>query len=137
MDCVFCKIISEEFDSAKIYEDDNVFAFLDIKPVTKGHVLIIPKRHAQDIFDIPKTDLQSIIAAAKKISQKIKDVLGADGIRLSQSNGEHAGQVVFHYHLHVIPRYKDDGITMNETAVIRASQADIVELKQLAEKLKI
>ena len=136
-DCVFCKIISGEFDSAKIYEDDDVFVFLDIKPFTKGHALVIPKAHTENVFDIPEDSLEKVMVVGKKVAQKIKEVLRADGIRLSQSNGKAAGQEVMHFHLHVIPRYADDGLSANPTASLKLPQADMAELKKLAEALKI
>jgi len=136
MDCIFCNIISGKFDSAKVYEDADVLAFLDVYPVTKGHCLVIPKKHCQDIFDIPESDLQKVMASGKQISQKIKDVLKADGIRLSQSNGRAAGQDVMHFHLHVIPRYEDDGVLMHGASVAHPQKADFEELKKLAETVK-
>ena len=135
-DCIFCKIIKGEIPCFKIYEDTDVLVFLDIKPFTKGHCLVIPKHHAENIFDIPENDLQKVSGVAKKISQKIKDVLGADGIRLSQSNGTAAGQDVMHFHLHIIPRYENDGLGMNPTATVHLPQADFEELKKVAEKLQ-
>ncbi|MBI1866314.1 MAG: HIT family protein [Candidatus Staskawiczbacteria bacterium] len=126
MDCIFCKIAKGELDSAKVYEDENIFAFLDIKPFAKGHCLVIPKEHFENIFDIDENILQKVIVIAKKISEKIKNNLKADGIRLSQSNGETAGQEVMHFHLHLIPKYKDDGVP----------EANFGELKKLAEEIR-
>src|SRR3989338_8517587 len=99
MDCIFCKIINGQIPSFKIYEDDHVFSFLDIKPVTKGHALVIPKKHSENIFDIDEESLQKIIVAAKHISEKVKNRLLADGVWLAQSNGVAAGQEVMHFHL--------------------------------------
>lgn len=121
--------------SFKVYEDESVLAFLDIKPFTRGHTLVIPKMHAENIFDISKDSLQKVVLVGKKIAEKIKTVLDADGIRLSQSNGTHAGQAIFHFHLHIIPRYQDDGVSMNETTTAHPPQADFEELKKLAEKI--
>ena len=105
MDCIFCKIIKGEVPSFKVYEDEDVLAFLDIKPFTKGHCLVIPKQHFENMFDITEDALQKISIVAKNLSKKIKDVLEVDGIRLSQSNGKAAGQDIMHFHLHIIPRY--------------------------------
>lgn len=134
--CIFCKIAKGEIDSVKIWEDDDVFAFLDAYPLTKGHCLIIPKKHSENIFDINDAILQKITNAGKSISEKIKITLKADGIRLSQSNGKAAGQVVFHFHLHIIPRYEGDGLSMKIfTDNPPPPQADINELKKLEEEI--
>lgn len=135
-DCIFCKIVKGEIDSAKIYEDEDVFVFLDIKPFTKGHCLVIPRQHFENIFDIDENILQKITVVAKKISKKIRDTLHADGIRLSQSNGKTAGQEIMHFHLHIIPRYESDDIPMHPTATLHLPQADFGELKNIAEKIK-
>ncbi len=137
MDCVFCKIVSGEFDSAKIYEDENILAFLDVAPFTKGHCLVVPKEHFENIFDISSEVLQKIIVTGKHIAEKIKQTLGADGIRLSQSNGKVAGQEVMHFHLHIIPRYENDGLSANPTATLDLPKTDFEELKKLAEKIKL
>lgn len=135
MDCLFCKIVKGEIPCYKIYEDEQVLAFLDIKPATKGHCLIIPKEHAESIFDISEGSLQNVIKAAKKISKKIRDTLQAGGIRLSQSNGKAAGQEVMHFHLHIIPRYENDGLSNNSTQTLHLPQAGAQELSELAQKL--
>ena len=135
--CLFCKIITGEIPSAKIYEDEDTFAFLDIKPLTKGHTLVIPKKHCQDIFDIDESDAKKVIAVAKKVSEKIKGALKADGIRLSQSNGVAAGQDVMHFHLHVIPRYANDGLPEHlPTATLHLPPVSLEELKKVAEEIK-
>ena len=135
IDCIFCRIVSGQIPSFKIYEDDSVLAFLDIKPATKGHTLVIPKRHYENVFDITEDSLQKIAVVAKNLSAKIKSALQADGIRLSQSNGEAAGQDIMHFHLHIIPRYQNDGLTNNPAVTIQSPQADFEELKKLAEKI--
>jgi len=132
-DCIFCNIVAGKIPSFKIYEDRDVFAFLDIKPATKGHALVIPKKHAENVFDIEEIDLQKVAAVAKKLSEKLKEALRADGIRLSQSNGKAAGQEVMHFHLHVIPRYADDGLPNNPTLTLHLPQADFEELKKIAD----
>ncbi len=136
MPCIFCNIVKGEIPCFKVFEDENVLAFLDIKPVTKGHCLVIPKAHAQDIFDIDQETLKHIAVAAKSISEKIKNSLQADGIRLSQSNGKAAGQDIMHFHLHIIPRYENDGVLMSETATAHPKTADMEELKKVAEIIK-
>src|SRR3990167_11021453 len=135
MDCIFCKIIKGEIPCFKIFEDKTVFVFLDVSPITLGHCLIIPKTHFENIFDINDSDLQKIIVVAKKLSEKIKNNLRADGIRISQSNGKAAGQDIMHFHLHIIPRYKNDGVLMSETTTAYPRQTDFKELKKLALQL--
>ncbi len=103
-DCIFCKIIKGEIPSFKVYENDMVFAFEDINPISEGHTLLIPKIHAQDLWEIPGEDLAAVHLASKKIIQAIKDVLNPTGVACLQLNGRGVNQVVMHYHLHLIPR---------------------------------
>ena len=103
-DCIFCKIIKGEIPSFKVYEDDMVFAFGDINPISEGHTLLIPKIHAQDLWEIPGEDLAAVHLASKKIIQAIKDVLNPTGVACLQLNGRGVNQVVMHYHLHLSPR---------------------------------
>jgi len=135
MNCIFCKIVKGEIDSAKIYEDENTFAFLDINPLTKGHCLIIPKEHFENIFDIDAKILEKIIITAKDVSEKIKKSLKADGLNLLQSNGSKAGQEIPHFHLHIIPRYKNDGVVGN-WGHINPKKTNFEELKKLAKEIK-
>lgn len=106
--CIFCRIAKGKIPSAKIYEDKKVIAFLDIAPVNKGHALVVPKKHFSDISDISEADLKSVAAAAKKVAVALKKSLKPEGINILQSNGRAAGQVVMHFHLHVIPRFEGD-----------------------------
>lgn len=109
-DCIFCKIIRGGLPSSKIYEDDELLAFLDIQPVNKGHVLIIPKQHKVLIADLDDKTLSNMIALANKINQAIRESdIKSEGINLFLADGEAAGQEVFHVHLHVIPRFSKDG----------------------------
>lgn len=133
--CIFCKIAKGEFDSAKVYEDEDVFAFLDINPVSKGHCLVISKKHFENIFDINPETFKKIVVVAKDISEKIKKTLGADGLNLLQSNGTEAGQVIFHFHLHIIPRYKDDGLRRNQLFGERPKTESVEELRKIAEEI--
>ncbi|MCX6802223.1 MAG: HIT family protein [Candidatus Diapherotrites archaeon] len=107
-DCIFCRIAEGKIPSAKIYEGKKVLAFLDIAPVNKGHALVIPKKHYSNISDIPETELKAVAAAAKKVAAALQKSLKPEGINILQSNGRAAGQVVMHFHLHVIPRYEGD-----------------------------
>ncbi len=108
--CLFCKIIKGEISSYKIYEDEKTVAFLDVNPISRGHTLVIPKKHAKNLFDISKEDLIAVSVTIKKVAQILKDKLGADGINVLQANEEIAGQSVFHIHFHITPRYKNDKI---------------------------
>lgn len=103
-DCIFCKIVRGEIPSFKVYEDDKVFAFEDINPVSKGHTLIIPKKHAENIWELSEEELIAIQKVSKKIAHAIKEVLNPDGIACLQLNGRAVNQVVMHYHFHLIPR---------------------------------
>lgn len=107
-DCIFCKIISSEIKSHTIYENQFVKAFLDINPWTEGHTLVIPKKHYENIFDIPEKELTEIILAVKKISLAYRKIFNCD-INLIQSNGKNAQQEVPHFHIHIVPRYENDG----------------------------
>jgi len=112
MNCIFCKIVKGEIPSYKIYENSRILAFLDIAPVNKGHALIIPKDHYENIYDIPENLLKEMISAVKKISMAIKKSVDADGISIAQSNESSAGQVVPHLHFHIMPRFRNDGLKL-------------------------
>lgn len=107
--CVFCKILNGEIPSAKLYEDDDFMIMLDIGPATFGHALMIPKEHYANLFEMPDELLAKSVRLAKRWGKKLVEALGADGLNLVQNNGTAAGQTVFHYHLHLIPRYDGDG----------------------------
>lgn len=111
-ECIFCKIIKGEIPSYKIYEDDFVFAFLDNNPSSPGHTLIIPKKHSKDLFDIEEEDLKRVIFASKKIAQKMKEVFSCEAINIFNNNGSLAGQIIFHFHIHVVPR----GINLEDSS---------------------
>lgn len=110
--CIFCKIIAGEIPCSKIYEDESSLAFLDIKPVNLGHVLIIPKKHYQDLEEIPAEELASLIKVVKKIGELIKTKLRAEAYNLSENNGPLAGQIIPHLHFHIVPRYLNDHIEL-------------------------
>ena len=107
-DCLFCKIIKGDIPSFKVYEDDMVFAFLDINPKSNGHTLIVPKKHFKDIHDIDSNTLNHIIETAKKLMGILEEKLACDGFTLAQNNGE--VQEVKHFHLHVIPHYSEEQV---------------------------
>ncbi len=107
-DCIFCKIIKGEIPSFKVYEDENVYAFEDINPIAEGHTLVIPKKHARDLLEIDGESLTAVQLASKKIIDAITKALKPSGVAAMQLNGESVGQSVLHYHLHLIPRLKDN-----------------------------
>jgi histidine triad (HIT) family protein len=108
--CVFCKIVKGEIPSKKVYEDDNFLVILDISPASKGHVIIIPKDHKENIYEITEEDASKVMSIAKKVAIALEKVLQCDGLNIVQNNGVIAGQTVFHFHVHVIPRYKNDNV---------------------------
>jgi histidine triad (HIT) family protein len=107
-DCIFCKIVKGEIPSFKVYENDSVLAFEDINPISKGHTLIIPKKHANSLWEISEEDLTAVHLASKKVIQAIKDALNPIGVACLQLNGRGANQIVMHYHLHLIPRTNEE-----------------------------
>ena len=109
-ECIFCKIAEGGLPAYKVYEDNDTLAFLDIFPVSHGHTLIIPKKHYADVFDTPEPEMQKLIAAAKKVAPAVMKAMKADAINLGMNNKPASGQVVMHAHLHVIPRFKEDGL---------------------------
>ncbi len=108
-DCIVCKIANGEIPSNTIFENDDFRVILDNGPATKGHALVLPKKHYADLFEIPEDTLAGAAKVAKEVASVMKDKLGCDGLNLVQNNGATAGQTVLHFHLHIIPRYKDDG----------------------------
>jgi histidine triad (HIT) family protein len=109
--CLFCKIIAGEIPSQKLFENDNVYCFLSIQPVNRGHALVVHKHHHADIFDTPEEDLKDLIVGAKHVAVAIQKAMKADGVNLGMNNRPAAGQVVMHAHLHLIPRFANDGFT--------------------------
>ena len=107
--CIFCKIANGEIPSTTLYEDEDFRVILDLGPATRGHALLLPKNHFANLFELDDETAQKAILVAKKMAGKMKAALGADGFNLVQNNGEAAGQTVFHFHMHLIPRYKNDG----------------------------
>ena len=110
--CIFCKIIAGDIPSKTVYEDDDFKAILDVSPAAKGHVIILPKNHAKDVLALSDDDASKIFAVAKKIAKVQMEAFGCDGVNILQNNGEAAGQTVFHLHVHVIPRFKDDTVNI-------------------------
>lgn len=107
-DCIFCKIVKGEIPSIKVFEDASVLAFMDINPISTGHTLIIPKNHAENLFDMKTEDLHAVIAVSKKVAGAIRSALSPEGIAVLQLNGRGVNQVVMHYHMHLVPRLAGD-----------------------------
>ncbi len=127
-DCIFCKIANGDIPSKTIYEDDMFRVILDLGPATKGHALILPKQHADNLFELPEEVAGKAMQLAKRLGTQMKEKLGADGLNLIQNNGPVAGQTVMHFHLHLIPRYANDGqhISWNPG---EASQEELEEIR--------
>src|SRR3954469_24369437 len=111
-DCLFCKIVAGEIPATVIASDERTVTFMDINPATRGHALVVPRAHARDLLEIDPDDLAAVAQAGQRLAKVAKDTLGADGINLINSCGADAWQTVFHFHLHVIPRYADDPLKL-------------------------
>lgn len=131
MPSIFSKIVSGEIPAVKVYEDDATLAFMDIGPAARGHTLVIPKAEHADLFEIPPDTLADVMRAAQRVALALREVLQPAGINIIQNNGAAAGQSVFHFHVHVIPRWEGD----NALRLWQPGQADIAELRQLAEQI--
>lgn len=132
-ECIFCKIVSGDLPSAKVYEDAEILAFMDIGPIIKGHTLVIPKHHVNFITETPVGVLTRLLAVVQKVAQAQLTGLRADGVNVIQANGEAAGQVIPHLHFHVIPRFKTDGHKWN-WAVKQYDSPE--EMNEMAAKIK-
>ena len=111
--CIFCKIAAGDIPSATIYEDDDFRVILDIEPASKGHALILPKEHYANLYELPDELAAKALVVAKKVISKMMNIVGCDGYNVLQNNGETAGQTVFHFHMHLIPRYEKDDVTIS------------------------
>ena len=111
-DCIFCKIAGGEIPSRTLYEDELFRVILDLAPATRGHALILPKEHADNLYELPEETAAAVMVLAKKLALVMRERLSCDGLNLVQNNGEAAGQTVSHFHLHMIPRYVNDGQTL-------------------------
>ena len=107
--CIFCKIANGEIPSKTLYEDDQFRVIMDLGPATKGHALILPKEHYANLYELPDEVAAQVMQLAKKLAIRMTERLGCEGFNLVQNNGELAGQTVFHFHMHLIPRYREDG----------------------------
>lgn len=127
--CIFCKIIAGEIPSNVLYEDEQFKVILDVAPATRGHALILPKNHYANLYELPEDTAADAIKLAKKMMQTMTDKLNCDGFNIVQNNGETAGQTVFHFHMHLIPRYKDDGEILKYKSK-KPSQLELEEIKK-------
>ena len=133
MDCVFCKIVDGEIPAVKVLDEELVLAFMDINPSSRGHMLVIPKRHAENIFEISEGDLAAVTSAVKRCAYAAKEALNAEGITVLQLNGKASDQLVPHLHVHVMPRWENDGLTLSNWEM---KPGDMDELKDIAEKVQ-
>ena len=133
--CIFCKLANGDIPTNTIFEDDDFRVFMDAGPATKGHALVVPKDHYADIYEIDSEILGKAAKVAQKVIRHTTDILGCEGYNIVQNNGEVAGQTVFHFHMHLIPRYKD----MDNSNMISwiPGSMDGEEAKELCEKLKL
>jgi histidine triad (HIT) family protein len=131
-DCLFCKIAAGEIPSTRVDEDERTIAFMDINPATRGHLLVIPREHSADLLDVPHEDLDACARMAQRLAQRVQERLGADGVNLLNSCGRAAWQTVFHFHVHVIPRYEDDPLQLPG----QPQQPGDEELDEVAEELR-
>ena len=133
MDCIFCSIVAGDIPAATVYEDEHVFAFMDIAPANPGHTLVIPKQHYRNIFDMPAEVGSKIMKAAVPLANAIRTALNPDGLNLFQSNEAAGFQTVFHFHLHLIPRWEGDPLARLSW---RPSEGDMEEIGNIAAKIR-
>ncbi|GFO84450.1 MULTISPECIES: HIT family protein [Anaerostipes] len=131
-DCVFCKIVNGDIPSNTIYENSEFKVIMDISPATKGHVLVLPKEHFKDIYDIDAETAGKLFQLAAVVARALKEVLHCDGLNIIQNNGEIAGQTVFHFHMHLIPRYEGDDVTVKW----KEHSMDAEEMDQLRKDIR-
>ena len=131
-DCVFCKIVAGEIPAQRVDEDEHTVAFMDLNPWTRGHALVVPRTHTPNLYEIDDEELARANAAARRLALRMRDRLACDGINLLNSTNPAAWQTIFHFHLHVIPRYEDDPLELPT----RPREAGRDELRQVAETLR-
>jgi histidine triad (HIT) family protein len=131
-DCIFCKIVAGDLPGTIVAEDERTVAFMDVSPATRGHVLVVPRRHAADLGEVADEDLTACAAAARRLARRAREALGADGVNVMNSWGEAAWQTVFHFHMHVIPRYAGDPLRLPW----QPAPGDEGEIKAAAEALR-
>ncbi len=129
-DCIFCKIVAGEIPSQTLYEDEKFKVILDVGPATKGHALILPKNHYANLYELPEEDAAEAMKLAKRMMIKMTEKLNCDGFNIVQNNGEVAGQTVFHFHMHLIPRYKNDGEIL-KYVVGEPNQEELAQIRKM------
>lgn len=129
--CIFCKLANGDIPTATVYEDEYLRAIMDAAPANKGHIIILPKSHAANIYELEDEYVSRAFVLAKKLAVALKELTGCDGVNILQNNGEAAGQTVFHFHVHVIPRFKDDDCTI----VWKPTSYDDGEASEVAKKI--
>jgi histidine triad (HIT) family protein len=131
-DCLFCKIIAGEIPSTIVDSDERTVAFMDINPGTRGHALVVPRNHSRDLLEIDPEDLAAVAVAGQRLAGRAKEALGADGVNLINSCGAVAWQTIFHFHLHVIPRYADDTVRLPWTP----TPGDMEDIQAAGQQIK-
>lgn len=133
MDCIFCDILAGKEPAEIIYEDENVVSFLDIRPINYGHALVIPRKHYENFLAVPSNEMNSVINITQKIAGAVSSGLGCDGFNIIANNGKAAGQTVFHFHFHIIPRYKTDAFNYRP----KLKNYENGSMKEFADKIRI
>ena len=133
MDCIFCKIVAGEIPAVTVLDEELVLAFMDINPSSQGHMLVAPKRHAENIFEITEGDLAAVIKGVKRCANAVKEALKAEGVTVLQLNGRASGQIVPHLHIHIIPRWENDGLSISSWEM---KPGDMEEIKDIARRVK-
>jgi histidine triad (HIT) family protein len=131
-DCIFCKIVAGDLPSETVQEDEHTVAFMDINPWTRGHALVIPRNHSPNLYEVGEDDLRHTSSAAKRLALRMRERLRCDGVNLLNASEPAAWQTVFHFHMHVIPRYQDDPLQLP----VRPRQAEPAELAEVAAELR-
>lgn len=134
-DCLFCKIVKGEVPSKKVYEDDKTYVILDINPRNPGHMLVMPKNHYETIFEMPESEVGDFFKTVKKMADRVRSAVKADGVSICQSNGRSAGQMVVHMHAHVIPRFNTEGPPGLEV-ILPVKRMDEQSLNKMVEALQ-
>jgi histidine triad (HIT) family protein len=133
MDCIFCKIIDGQIPAVKVLDEELILAFMDINPASRGHLLVIPKNHAENIFEISESDLSAVMKGVKRCATAVKEALNAGGITVLQLNGTASDQVVPHLHVHIMPRWENDGLPVSSWEM---KPGNIGEIEDIAQKIK-
>ncbi len=134
--CIFCKIIDGKIPSATVYEDEDFKAIMDIAPAAKGHIILLPKKHCENLFELEEEITSKALLVAKRIALAMKEELGFDGMNLLQNNGEAAGQTVFHFHIHLIPRFVKDQVKMTWKTGSYAEGEAVRIAKAIADRIR-